>query len=77
MKPQKYICPSCKQKTGVDILYGMPTLEAFEMAERDEIIIGGCCIPVGDGAERACTNCGHEWRIKRRKTVFDIDKVLV
>lgn len=70
MSVRKYVCPACKQKTGVDILYGMPSHEAFEMAERKEIALGGCCIDV-EGPERACTSCGHEWRIKRREIEFE------
>lgn len=62
MKVNKFICPACKQKTGVMILYGEPTAISFEMAERDEIALGGD----GGGAERQCTTCGHEWMIKRR-----------
>jgi len=62
---RKYICPACKQKTGVDILYGMPTPEAIELAENNLLVLGGCCIDL-DGPERRCTSCGHEWRIKRR-----------
>jgi hypothetical protein len=70
MTLRKYLCPACKQKTGVDILYGMPSREAFEMAGRDEIALGGCCCDL-DGPERKCTNCGHEWRIKRREVKFE------
>jgi hypothetical protein len=67
MIKRKYICPSCKQKTGVEILYGMPSDEGFEMAERGEIVLGGCCWPL-DGPERECLSCGHQWRIKRRNS---------
>lgn len=70
MSPRKYICSSCRQKAGVDILYGDPTELAFEMAGRDEVVLGGCCCPV-DGPERECTACGHQWRIKRREIKFD------
>jgi hypothetical protein len=66
VRPKKYSCPACKQKTGVDILYGLPIYEAFKMAERKEIVLGGCCIDINN-LERACTSCGHEWLIKRRK----------
>ena len=65
MRLRKYICPACKQKTGVDILYGMPTDKAFELAGKNLLALGGCCIELG-GPERSCTSCGHEWRIKRR-----------
>ena len=65
MPPQKYISPACRQKTGVDILYGMPDTKAQQMAERGEIVLGGCCIDLA-GPERQCTACGHQWRVKRR-----------
>ena len=65
MKIRKYICPSCGHKTGVDILYGMPSKEAFEMAKRGECVLGGCCIDL-EGPERECIACGEQWRIKRR-----------
>jgi len=69
MSVKKYICPACKQKTGVDILYGLPTEEAFEMADRGEIVLGGCILPI-NGPERKCIPCGHEWRIKCREKKF-------
>ncbi len=65
MNTRKYLCPGCRQKTGVDIVYGYPSGQAFEMAERGEITLGGCSIEA-EGPERKCTSCGHEWRIKRR-----------
>jgi hypothetical protein len=42
----------------VPILYGMPTLEAFEAAERGELVIGGCVIIAGDPEwpEFACSS---------------------
>jgi len=64
--PHKYICPSCKAKEGVDILYGMPTPESFENAERGELAIGGCVIE-DNQPDRRCLKCEHEWQIKRRK----------
>jgi hypothetical protein len=41
------------------ILYGMPTPEAFEAAERGEFVIGGCCIFPGQ-ADKRCTACGWD-----------------
>jgi hypothetical protein len=70
MSTRKYICPSCRQKTGVDILYGMPSFEGFQMAERGEVVLGGCCVDL-DGAERECIACGHQWPIKRREIKLD------
>lgn len=67
MTPPKYICPACRQKTGVDILYGMPDTEAQQMAGRGEIVLGGCCIDLA-GPERQCTACGHQWQVKNEKS---------
>ncbi|NMQ30310.1 hypothetical protein E4Q23_22655 [Candidatus Accumulibacter phosphatis] len=69
MKLRKYICPACRQKTGVDILYGHPSYEAFEMAERGEVALGGGGIDL-EGPERKCTACEREWRITRQETKF-------
>ena len=70
MSPRKYICPNCREKAGVDILYGMPTELAFEMAGRGEVVLGGCCVDL-EGPERECTACGYQWRIKRREIKLD------
>lgn len=63
--PRKYRYPACGEKASVPILYGMPSYEAYEAAQRGESVIGGCCIDL-DAPERQCTRCGHAWRIRRR-----------
>lgn len=65
---RKYICPSCKAKEGVRIVYGYPSEKTFEARERGEIALGGCVIGDND-PERQCLNCGHEWRVQPRKYV--------
>ena len=65
--PSTVPLPACRQKSGVDILYGMPSEAAFAMAEQREIALGSCCIDL-DGPERKCAACGHEWHVKRRIT---------
>ena len=64
---RNYICPDCKFKTGVDIVYGFPGLDMALRSESGEIVLGGCIISFDD-PERRCLNCGHEWRIRRRLT---------
>jgi Zn finger protein HypA/HybF involved in hydrogenase expression len=64
--PSKYICPNCKAKEGVNILYGMPSPELFEKAERGEIALGGCVIEENQ-PDRRCLKCNHEWQIKPRQ----------
>lgn len=50
-------CPRCGSAEAVPILYGMPTGDAFEAAERGEIALGGCV--VGEEApELLCRGCG-------------------
>jgi len=76
MSPPKFVCPQCRQKTGVKILYGYPAIEAFEAAERNEIKLGGCVLMEGQ-PDRHCTGCGHEWQIVRRKLLRDIPDLLL
>lgn len=63
-------CPQCGERTGVPILYGLPTPGAFDAAARGEIALGGCVIGLDD-PNRRCLSCGHSWRQDRlglRKT---------
>ncbi len=46
--------PACRSTK----IYGYPAYEAFEAAERGEIVLGGCCI-TGNDPERACRYFGH------------------
>lgn len=56
------ICPKCKSDRTAPILYGYPSHEAFEAAERGEILLGGCelidSIPHED---YGCLECGYRW----------------
>ena len=56
-KPRK--CPQCGGKV-VRILYGEPTPEAFEAAERGEFVLGGCCINELS-PDWECLGCGHQF----------------
>lgn len=57
-KPRK--CPHCGGKV-VPILYGEPSNEGFQMAERGEVALGGCIV-----RERMpdyqCLQCEHLFR---------------
>lgn len=57
---RKENCPKCAARTGVPILYGMPSPEMFERLERGEIVAGGCVIEK-DAPEWACQACGFRW----------------
>lgn len=53
-------CPRCGSTSVVPILYGMPSHEAREAAERGELVIGGCEVEIGQPSH-ACRACGHRW----------------
>ncbi len=61
----KYICPSCKAKAGVEIVYGYPVGKALDMEQRGEIALGGCCV-TGDDPDRACNACGYKWTADKK-----------
>lgn len=57
---QYYVCPRCGSKKAVEIIYGMPTGDAFKLSEEGKLIIGGCC-QEHDDPDRSCPDCNHEW----------------
>ena len=60
-KPCK--CPNCGGKL-IPIIYGEPTLETFEKAERGEVKLGGCCIHAEGDPQWACSECDTEFMKK-------------
>ena len=53
-------CPRCGSLSVIKIIYGMPTHDAFLMAEEGKIKLGGCCITDLD-PEYYCKDCENEW----------------
>ena len=62
---RRFRCPQCKQKTGVNIIYGYPTEELWKQSERNEVALGGC-VRDFDAPDRQCLSCQHQWQIVRR-----------
>ncbi len=52
------VCPRCGAAMR-PVVYGFPSSELFEDADKGEVILGGCCIP-SSPAQSRCTNCGQE-----------------
>lgn len=48
-------CPRCDSTEAVEIVYGYPTHETFEAAERGALRLGGCVI----GPESPDYECGE------------------
>lgn len=68
-------CPKCNSKNVIPIIYGMPSYEGFLKAERKEIFLGGCCIPIDNngrviGGEYYCKDCEN---IYDREDVIDYE----
>ncbi|ERJ11906.1 hypothetical protein [Haloplasma contractile] len=64
-------CPACRSTDTVDILYGMPTQDAYESAKRGEVVLGGCCISDVSPAKH-CKECGQEFGCENLFSVVDI-----
>ena len=56
-------CPKCGSSNVCEILYGMPTGEAYELAEQGKLILGGCDIIIDDlpQPDYGCLDCKFEW----------------
>ena len=63
IKPDK--CPKCGGKV-VKIIYGEPSIEAFEAEERGELILGGCCIQVDEEGNSLMP----DWQCKKCNAQF-------
>ncbi len=49
-------CPQCGTLT-VEIVYGMPGPPVWDAEERDELVIGGCILPMIGEPDHACPRC--------------------
>jgi hypothetical protein len=55
------ICPQCGREDSVPLVYGLPSAELFEAAERGLVGLGGCMVLPGGDPEFRCRSCGAEW----------------
>ena len=55
------ICPHCGSSNFIPIIYGEPSPELFEKAEKGEILLGGCEIPP-DKDNYQCKDCGNYYK---------------
>jgi hypothetical protein len=53
-------CPKCGSTKVAAIAYGYPSPEMIEACDRDEIVLGGCCV-TEDDPDWHCNDCEHEW----------------
>src|SRR5262245_25742174 len=55
------LCPACGGRL-VPILYGLPSPEGFDAAERGEVALGGCTV-TGNNPQLRCASCGGAYWI--------------
>ena len=53
-------CPKCKSNMIIDIVYGYPSEEMSDAADRNKIALGGCCIDSSNPLFK-CKSCFHEF----------------
>ena len=58
------VCEKCRNKV-LPIVYGYPSPETFEKAERGELILGGCCIngDIEELEDLVCVKCGQRYKV--------------
>ena len=61
------VCPACGREGSVPVIYGLPSPELMDLAERGLAVLGGCVLP-GEGNDRACRSCGFEWSSEGDRT---------
>jgi hypothetical protein len=54
-------CPKCESPNVIPIVYGKPSMEAMQKAERGEIILGGCILN-RDRKNFQCKDCGTKFK---------------
>ena len=59
-KREKPVCPKCKSKNVIPIMYGLPTGEVAREEKEGKIKLGGCCVGEND----------PQWYCKECKTDF-------
>src|SRR4051812_39705026 len=51
-------CPDCPgAPQGIPLVFGLPSFETFEAAERGEFVLGGCVMDPGPTPRWACPHC--------------------
>lgn len=53
-------CPKCQKLSAARIIYGLPTPDIYEVWDRGQIILGGCCI-WENMPDWMCRECGYAW----------------
>ncbi|HEU4339321.1 MAG TPA: hypothetical protein VFS19_04570 [Planctomycetota bacterium] len=57
------VCPACGGKL-VPIMYGLPSSEGFQAAERGEYVLGGCIVS-GDDPQFECAACHEQYYVEK------------
>lgn len=62
--PRTSCCPRCGSSDVVPIIFGYPTRETEELANRGEVVLGGCIMPPAkEYVDSVCRACGYRWDV--------------
>lgn len=71
----KLVCPKCKSKNIIPIVYGYPSSELFELSGQGKVKLGGCERVFGYmQSNRYCKDCCYDWHVDNLKC-DDVKKV--
>jgi hypothetical protein len=59
-RKKRPICPECASENVARIVFGYPGRELMELAERREIVLGGCLLSDKE-PQWHCKDCEDEW----------------
>lgn len=64
----KLVCPKCKSKNIIPIVYGYPSSELFELSGQGKVKLGGCERVFGYmQSNRYCKDCCYDWHVDNLK----------
>jgi hypothetical protein len=53
------VCPMCRARKALPMVYGLPSFESFANKEEQDCIWMGCCMPADHETMYRCMNCGQ------------------
>ncbi len=69
-------CPKCRSTNVIPIVYGFPSEELFERADRGEVKLGGCVIE-DDNPNYFCKDCEAEFKAKMKYAGREMEVIYV
>lgn len=71
-------CPRCAAELVIPVVWGKPSPDDFDRAEKGEFALGGCCVPgdLGKATYWACGVCGYHFPVAPLENSSPIGRLL-